>query len=414
MIAQPLFRFQRMIKEIFSILGMEVEQVSKQKLPAATGRTAVIAADRMTKQLCKRLHSQQIALIDHPDVDEMAALSLLESGVKIVINLSSFMTGHYPAEGARLLLGAGLSLFEIHSPVTDQNLIELLDGQYATIYENKLFVHVENDWHHVCELEKVSTSFIDLKRFEAQARLNDTLSLFIDNTLAYASQEKALFLEPLRPIPLRTKIANRHVVVVARGKHYKEDLHTLASYIRECRPVLIGVDGGADALLQFGYVPHLIIGDMDSVSDKALMCGAEVVVHAFVNGSAPGKKRVELLGIDCHLLPAPGTSEDVAMLLAYEQQAQLIVTIGAHTNMIDFLEKGRKGMASTLLVRTKIGTKLVDAKGVSQLYQPSGSWRVWGLCIGAMLLPVTSALLINPVTRHAAQMLWTQWRTWGF
>ena len=408
------FIFWRMIKEIFSILGMEVEQVSKRKLPAATTCTAVIAADRMTKQLCKRLHSQQIALIDHPDVDEMAALSLLDSGVRTVINLSSFMTGHYPAEGARLLLDAGVSLFEIQPSAKEKNLIELLDGQYTTINESKLFIHKENGWQYICDLQKVSASFIAIKRLEAQAKLDDTLSLFIDNTLSYASQEKALFLKPLRPLPLRTRLANRHVVVVARGKHYKEDLHTLASYIRECRPILIGVDGGADALLQYGYAPDLIIGDMDSVSDKALLCGAEVVVHAFVDGSAPGKERVDQLGIHCHLLPAPGTSEDVAMLLAFEQQAQLIVTIGAHTNMIDFLEKGRKGMASTLLVRTKIGTKLVDAKGVSQLYQPSSSWRMWGLCIGAMLLPVTSAILINPVARHAAQMLWTQWRTWAF
>ncbi|MGG1663926.1 putative cytokinetic ring protein SteA [Brevibacillus sp. NRS-1366] len=388
--------------------------MGKRQHPDAAIRTAVMAADRRTKHLCKRLHSHQFALLDHPDVDEMAASSLLDSEVKIVINLSPFMTGHYPAEGARMLLNAGVSLYEIPTGICEHDLIELLDGEYVTIHEETLFVHSPAGWTFVSALHKVTAASIQLKWVEAQSKLDDTLSLFIDNTLSYARQEKNLFLKPLYPVPLRTRLENRHVVVVARGKHYKQDLHTLASYIRECRPVLIGVDGGADALLQYGYVPDLIIGDMDSVSDKALLCGAEIVVHAFVDGTAPGQKRIERLGLPFHLLPAPGTSEDVAMLLAYEKRAQLIVTIGAHTNMIDFLEKGRKGMASTLLVRTKIGNKLVDAKGVSQLYQPSGSWKVWGFCIAAMLLPVTSALMINPVARHAAQMLWTQWRTWAF
>jgi uncharacterized membrane-anchored protein len=209
-------------------------------------------------------------------------------------------------------------------------------------------------------------------------------------------------------------MANRHVVVVVRGRHYREDLRMLSSYIRECRPVLIAVDGGTDALMECGYTPDLIVGDMDSISDRALCCGAEVVVHAFPDGSAPGRERVEALGLPYHLLPAPGTSEDVAMLLAYEEQAQLIVTIGSHSNMIDFLEKGRKGMASTLLVRTKIGPKLIDAKGVSQLYQPRWSWNWWALMIAATLVPVAAALAINPVARHAVQMWWMQWRSWAF
>lgn len=386
----------------------------KQKNSGAYSYTAFLAADRKTKQLCKRLHSHQIALIDHADVDEMAARSLMDAGVQSVINLSEFMTGYYPAEGARRLLEAGILLFEIPVDMRFANLIDLLDGKYAAIRDEKLFYHTEQGWEQVCSLQTVTAQAIESKWSEAHARLDDTLSLFIDNTLHYASREKDLFLKPLYPMKLATQMSNRHVVVVVRGKHYKEDLRTLTSYIRECRPILIGVDGGADALLQSGYVPDLIVGDMDSVSDKALRCGAEIVVHAFADGRAPGRKRVEELGLDYHLLPAPGTSEDVAMLLAYEKKAELIVTIGTHTNMIDFLEKGRKGMASTLIVRTKIGTRLIDAKGVSQLYQPRWSWKLWAWCAAAMLTPVGAALAINPVARHAAQMLWTQWRTWVF
>lgn len=388
--------------------------MGKQKGSAAHSYTAVVAADLKTKQLCKRLHSHQIAMIDHPDIDEVAAQSLLEKGVKVVLNLSKFMTGQYPAEGARRLINSGVMLYEVLDIDMSHSFVEWIEGRYATIRDGNLYVLLEEKWVHVCRLQQVTLQAIVTRWKEAQEKLDDTLSSFIDNTLLYASKEKALFLQPLCHVRLQTKIEHRHVVVVVRGKHFKEDLLTLSAYIREYRPVLIGVDGGADALLEAGYRPHLIVGDMDSVSDKALQCGAEIVVHAFVDGTAPGTTRVKALGLPHHVLPAPGTSEDVAMLLAYEKEAELIVTIGAHTSMIDFLEKGRKGMASTLLVRTKIGTKLIDAKGVSQLYQPSGSWKLWGWCLVAMLIPVSATFMINPIARHAAQMIWTQWRTWAF
>ena len=157
--------------------------------------------------------------------------------------------------------------------------------------------------------------------------------------------------------------------MVVRGLGYKEDLEILSAYIREARPVLIGVDGGADALLRFGHRPHVIVGDMDSVSDEALRCGAELVAHAYPDGSCPGRKRLDGLGLSFHTVPAPGTSEDLAMLLAHDRGAELIVTVGSHSNLIDFLEKGRPGMASTLLARLKIGPILLDAKGVSKLYK---------------------------------------------
>ena len=376
--------------------------------------TAVMVADGKTKQLCKRIHPQQIALIDHPDVDEMAAQSLLEAGVRAVINLSPFMTGRYPAEGARSLLQMGVPLYEWKAKAEHPRLIAELDGAKVMIKNDELFVHTEDGWRRLAALDAVNRETISAKWQEAHARLDDTLSSFIDNTLQYAVREKDLFLKRLCQLKLRTQMADRHVVVVVRGKHYKEDLLTLTPYIREYRPVLIGVDGGADALLESGYRPDLIVGDMDSISDRALGCGAEIVVHAFPDGRSPGEQRVKQLGLPYHLLPAPGTSEDVAMLLAFENQAELIVTIGTHTNMIDFLEKGRKGMASTLLVRTKIGTKLIDAKGVSQLYQPRWSWKLWGWCLAAMIVPVLAILAINPVARHAAQMLWMQWRIWAF
>jgi uncharacterized membrane-anchored protein len=166
---------------------------------------------------------------------------------------------------------------------------------------------------------------------------------------------------------IRTVLEGRQALIVVRGYHYKEDLATLRPYVREYRPVLIGVDGGADAILEAGYTPDLVVGDMDSVSDRSLTCGAEVVVHAYRDGTAPGLDRVRALGIDPVVFPATGTSEDVAMLLADDKGASLIVAVGTHATLVEFLDKGRSGMASTFLTRLRVGGKLVDSKGVSRL-----------------------------------------------
>ena len=149
----------------------------------------------------------------------------------------------------------------------------------------------------------------------------------------------------------------------------KRDLHIVKPYIRDFKPVLVGVDGGADALIQAGYKPHVIVGDMDSVSDKALQSGAELIVHAYSDGRAPGRERIDRLGLPSSVLPSPGISEDVAILLAHEKGAELIVAVGTHFNLLEFLERNREGMSSTFFTRLKVGDKLIDARGVSSLFR---------------------------------------------
>lgn len=386
--------------------------MNKWKRVSSCTIISTLVADYKTKQLCRRVQPGQVALLHHADVDEIAALSLLEAKVKAVINTLPFLSGSFPATGAKRLLEAGIPLYEVKAGDVER-LMQLPDHTPVRIADNQLYIDTA-DPSLIVPLRRVTAASLEYKWREAHRRLDQTLSQFIDNTLQYAHREKDLFLKPLPKLHLSVNMANRHVVVVVRGNHYRKDLQMLSSYIREYRPVLIAVDGGADALLENGYQPDLIIGDMDSVTDRALCCGAQVVVHAYPDGRAPGRERVARLGVPFQIIPAPGTSEDVAMLLAYEEQAELIVTIGTHTNMIDFLEKGRKGMASTLLVRTKIGPKLIDAKGVSQLYQPRLSWTSWILFAIAAVVPVVAVLLVNPITRHAAQMMWKQWKMLTF
>jgi uncharacterized membrane-anchored protein len=164
-------------------------------------------------------------------------------------------------------------------------------------------------------------------------------------------------------------MGGRHVLIVVRGFDYREDLAHLRSYVRDIRPVLLAVDGGADALLEFGLRPDIILGDFDSVSDAALRCGAQLIVHSYRGGQAPGAARLESMGLEYDTFSPTGTSEDAAMLLAFEKGAELIVAVGTHVSMVEFLDKGRAGMASTFLTRLKVGQLLMDAKGVSKLYQ---------------------------------------------
>ncbi|MEJ8548587.1 putative cytokinetic ring protein SteA [Brevibacillus borstelensis] len=386
--------------------------MGKHLWPHRFSYVAKIAADRKTKNLCNRINPSEVAVVDHADMDEIAALALVKANVRAVINLSPFLTGTYPAEGARRLLEAGIPLFETVS--RDASILDQIDGRLGAVWREQLWVCSDKGWSRQAELRRMTAKEISQRWQEANDRLDEVLSVFIDNTLRYASAEKEWFLRPLKRPHLRTRLADRHVVVVVRGRHYREDLRMLSSYIRDHNPVLVAVDGGADALLENGYIPDVIVGDMDSVTDQALLSGAEVVVHAFPDGRAPGQARVERLGISYHLLPAPGTSEDIAMLLAFEEKAKLIVTIGTHSTMIDFLEKGRKGMASTLLVRTKIGSRLIDAKGVSQLYQPRWSWNWAGWLAAATLVPVMAVLSLHPIIRHVMQLWWMQWRSWAF
>jgi len=226
----------------------------------------------------------------------------------------------------------------------------------------------------------------------AREGLSAEIERFAENTMTYLRRERDLLLDGVGVPDIRTTIEGRHVLIVVRGYHYREDLAQLRSYIRENRPVLIGVDGGADAILDAGWQPDMIVGDMDSVSDRALACGAEIVVHAYRDGKAPGLERVKALGVDPVVFPATGTSEDITMLLADDKGAELIVAVGTHATLVEFLDKGRAGMASTFLTRLRVGGKLVDAKGVSRLYRTRISNIQLTLLSGAGVAAVLAAL----------------------
>jgi uncharacterized membrane-anchored protein len=234
---------------------------------------------------------------------------------------------------------------------------------------------------------------------EQRGRVTAALQSFAENTLEYLRDEGKLLTEGVELPQLRTRLRDRHVLVVARGPGHKRDLRMVRGYVRDYRPVLIGVDGGADALLEAGLKPHVIVGDMDSVSDAALADGADLVVHAYRGGGAPGAERLRRLGLDFHTVSVPGISEDVAFLLAFEKGAQLIVAVGTHFNLLEFLERDRAGMSSTFVTRLKVGEILVDAKGVSRLVAPRVGILPLVVLALAGLLAIVVAILASPALR---------------
>lgn len=358
--------------------------------------------DRRTKRLVQRLHAGDIAIIDHPDLDGVAAEALAARQVAVVVNLSPFITGRYPNSGPSILLRAGIPLYECH----DTRLAELVqEGATATIAENTL--HLSHLPDVSFPLERLDEERAQQLLLLAQQRLKSELRAFAQNTLEYLQEESDTLLDVLEVPEISTPIAGRHAVVVVRGERFKQDLIAIRNYLREMRPVLIGVDGGADALLEMGFKPDIIVGDMDSVSDRALQCGAELVVHQYTSTErvSPGLERVQRLGLPHHIWRTPGTSEDIAMLLAYEKGAQLIVAVGTHFSLLEFLEKGRRGMSSTFLTRLRVGDKLVDAKGVSRLYPRRFAWREFGWLFVAALMPVVVAFLLSPVGRDLVRLL---------
>lgn len=387
---------------------MRIATIRKGKSASKpSGADGVARLDRRTKNLTKRLRPGEIAIIDHVDIDRVSADALVACKVAAVVNASPSISGRYPNLGPGILLDAGIPLLD---NVGKQVFNELKEGLRVQLVDDKLMhgtKEVASGFRH-------DDDSVTAAMNEARAGLSTQLEAFAANTMEYMKQERTLLLDGIGVPDVRTNFENRHVLIVVRGYDYKEDLKMLRPYIREYKPVLVGVDGGADALVELGLTPEMIVGDMDSVSDEVLKCGAEVVVHAYSDGRAPGLARVQDLGVDAVTFPAAATSEDIAMLLADEKGAELIVAVGTHATLVEFLDKGRGGMASTFLTRLRVGSKLVDAKGVSRLYRSRIGSGSLILLVVAALIAILVAVLVSKVGLTYVAILLDKWQSFVF
>jgi uncharacterized membrane-anchored protein len=379
--------------------------LQRQRPEPEPGAAGPVRVDQRTKNLTKRLQPGDIAVIDHMDIDKVSAEALVACRPAAVVNASPSTSGRYPNLGPEIIVSAGIPLVDSAGP---QVMSELEEGRRVRVEDGRVLLVGRDGEREVARGVEQTPQSVAAAMEEARAGLSVQLESFAANTMEYLRRERELLLDGVGVPDVRTSLDGRQVLIVVRGYHYKEDLVTLRPYIREYRPVIIGVDGGADAVLEAGHTPDMIVGDMDSVSDKALTCGAEIVVHAYRDGRAPGLERVQRLGVEPVVFPATGTSEDVAMLLADDKGASLIVAVGTHATLVEFLDKGRAGMASTFLTRLRVGGKLVDAKGVSRLYRQ----RISNLQLVVLLLAGLLALGVALASTSAGQAFYAL--AWGW
>ena len=369
-------------------------------LPGLTGTARV---DRRTSALVRRLKPGDVAVIDHLDLDRATAESLVDAGVAAVVNASPSISGRYPNLGPELLVRNNVVLVD---DVGSEVFTRLRDGAPVRIHQGEVWSGDET----VASGTRLGADEVKALMDEARSGITTQLQSFTHNTTEFLRREQELLLHGQGAPRLKARMQGRPVVVVVRGYDYREDLRRLRRFIREPRPVLVGVDAGADALIAAGHRPDvLVVGEQglvqsgtgaehgQEVSDKALRQAREVVLHADRSGRAVGSDRLERLGVRTQTLSASGTSEDVAMLLADVSGASLIIAVGTHATLDEFLDRQRSGLASTFLTRLRVGPKLVDAKGVPQLY--SGRVRVWHLLVVLLagLVALAVAVAATPV-----------------
>ena len=361
--------------------------------------------DRRTKDLTKRLGPDDIAIIDHVDMDRVSAEALLSTGVEVVVNASASISGAYPNVGPLLLTRGGVTLIDaVGAEVFDC----LREGDLVQVVGEEIRLGGK-----VCARgTRLSVTAIEAKMEQAKLGIGELLDRFARNTIEYLENERSLLTDEMWVPETTVDFVGRHALVAVRGYDFKEDMRALAPYIREMKPILIGVDGGADAIIEAGFSPDIIVGDMDSVTDEALRSGAQLIVHAYPDGRAPGMERLDELGVKGVAWPLAATSEDLALLLPWEAGAELIVAVGTHANLIEYLDKGRSGMASTFLVRLKVGPKLVDAKGVNKLYRSTIGPSHLILIVLAALVVVSVLVWISPAARTFLELIVLRLRAW--
>jgi len=373
------------------MVGMRISGLLGRSGAAPPGTIGVARVDRRVDALLRRIGPGDIAVLDQVDLDRRTADALVAAEVRGVVNAAPSISGRFPNLGPEILVGARITLVDGVGP---EVLRIVKDGAKLRLHEGVLYAGTKELARGT---EQTADSVAD-SMIEARSGLSAQLEAFSANTIEFLRHERALVLDGVGVPEVDVAIKGRQVLVVAAGYDHTADLAALDRFIREYRPVLIGVEAGADALREAGHRPDLIVGDPNEVTASVLTCGAQVVIPAQPDGHAPGLERIQDLGVGAVTFPAVSNPEDLALLLAEAHGADLVITVGFQATLHEFLDRGRSGSnPSTFLTRLRLGTKLVDGKAVAALHRSRVSAGVVALMVLAALVAMAAALLVSDV-----------------
>ena len=373
------------------MVGMRISGLLGRSGAPPPGTIGVARVDRRIDALLRRIGPGDIAVLDQVDLDRRTADALVAAEVRGVVNAAPSISGRFPNLGPEILVGARITLVDGVGP---EVLRIVKDGAKLRLHEGVLYAGTKELARGT---EQTADSVAD-QMIEAKSGLSAQLEAFSANTIEFLRHERALVLDGVGVPEVDVAIKGRQVLVVAAGYDHTADLAALDRFIREYRPVLIGVEAGADALREAGHRPDLIVGDPNEVTASVLTCGAQVVIPAQPDGHAPGLERIQDLGVGAVTFPAVSNPEDLALLLAEAHGADLVITVGFQATLHEFLDRGRSGSnPSTFLTRLRLGTKLVDGKAVAALHRSRVSAGVVALMVLAALVAMAAALLVSDV-----------------
>ena len=368
---------------------MKLSGLLHRSRPELPGLTGPVRTDHRTEALLRRLRPGDIAVLDQVDLDRATADALVAARVAAVVNAAPSISGRFPNLGPQVLVEAGV-------PLVDDCGAEIMravkDGAKVRLHDGVLYSGEQPLGEGRVQTEDTVADALD----EAKSGLTHQLEAFAANTIEFMRRERSLLLDGHGVPEVDVPLDGRQVLVVAAGFEHSRVLKRLRAYIKEYRPVLIGVGAGADALMNARYKPDLIVADPSEVSNQALTSGADVVVPAFPDGHAPGLHRVQDLGASAVTFPSMANPEDLALLLAHHHGAAMIVTVGLSASMAEFLDRGRSGSnASTFLTRLQTGGSVVDGAMIAQMYRSRSSFAPLLLLVAAAIVAVVVAVLVS-------------------
>lgn len=365
------------------------------------GVWGVARVARRADNVIGRVGHGDIVVFEQPDIDKTTAETLVRAGVTGVINVASSISGRYPNLGPEILINAGVVLVDITG---DDIFSQLKDGTKIRLYDGAVYA---GDVQLGTGVEHTTESIADLM-IEAKAGMSAQLEAFAANAIEYMQRERTLLLDGVGIPELACDVDGRPVLVVAPSRDTAAELKSLRKFIADYHPVLVGVDGGGDALRNAGFMPDILVGNPEQMSDDVLhpknpKHRPEVVIPADVDGHAPGLERLQDLGLGAVTFPASGTAEDLALLLVHAHGAALMVTAGMRTSLTSLLDRGHGNAASSFLVRLKVADRIVEANTVAKLFRPRVSASIVLLLIVAAAIAIASAIIYADVSGTYAE-----------